>query len=278
MHGTEQSNAEPIRPKKGDKGLLGGGRKGKEGGKRGKKGKKEEKKRKNWNFSWFWPFFGIFLQFSAFFTSFGDKKSILSCFWCILLKYRLGKKRKNGNILQFLAIFYVNFSISPLFQWWKIHFPCFWCILCKIKLQKEEKIEKEWQIFIIFVHFIKIQTCFLDYLTKYVSIGLPQRVRHAGRGLLLLRTPCPIPFGTNPFPQLVNVFPDYALRTSLGTFSILLHLFWYIFTQNRPWKSSDDIQKTENHLLICWLQYINNVWGIYYMIVKCWLYRGFTFL
>ena len=29
---------------------------------------------------------------------------------------------------------------------------------------------------------------------------------------------------TNPFPELVVIFPDYALRTSLGTFSILLTL------------------------------------------------------
>ena len=29
-------------------------------------------------------------------------------------------------------------------------------------------------------------------------------------------------FETNPFPELVVIFPDYALRTSLGTFSILL--------------------------------------------------------
>ena len=43
-------------------------------------------------------------------------------------------------------------------------------------------------------------------------------------------TPGPVPFGTcicstcwdHPFPLLVVIFPDYALRTSLGTFSILL--------------------------------------------------------
>ena len=27
---------------------------------------------------------------------------------------------------------------------------------------------------------------------------------------------------TNPFPELVVIFPDYTLRTSLGSFSILL--------------------------------------------------------
>ena len=44
------------RPKKGDKGLLGGGRKGKEGGK-GEEGKKGGEKEKKWEFSCFLPFF-----------------------------------------------------------------------------------------------------------------------------------------------------------------------------------------------------------------------------
>ena len=47
---------------------------------------------------------------------------------------------------------------------------------------------------------------------------------------LVLRTPGPVPLGlayvllveTNPFPELVIIFPDYALRISIGTFSILL--------------------------------------------------------
>ena len=56
-----------------------------------------------------------------------------------------------------------------------------------------------------------------------------RRVWHADRGRLLLWTPGPVPLGlayvllveTNPFSELV-VFMDYALRKSLGTFSILL--------------------------------------------------------
>ena len=59
-----------------------------------------------------------------------------------------------------------------------------------------------------------------------VSIEHLRRVWHADRGRLLLRTPGPVPLGlayallveTNPsFSE-----PDYALRISLGTFSIFL--------------------------------------------------------
>ena len=54
---------------------------------------------------------------------------------------------------------------------------------------------------------------------------------HAGRGRLLHCSPAgPVPLGlayvllveNNPFSELVVIFPDYALRISLGTFSILL--------------------------------------------------------
>ena len=63
-----------------------------------------------------------------------------------------------------------------------------------------------------------------------VSIEHLRRVWHADRGRLLLRKPGPAPLGlayvlraeTNPFPELAFIFPDYALRISLGTFSILL--------------------------------------------------------
>ena len=62
-----------------------------------------------------------------------------------------------------------------------------------------------------------------------VSIEHLRRVWHADRGRLLLRTPRPVPLGlaylllveTNLLHELI--FPDYALRISLGTFSILLH-------------------------------------------------------
>ena len=65
-----------------------------------------------------------------------------------------------------------------------------------------------------------------------VSIEHLQRLWHANRGRLLLRTPGPVPLGlayvllveTNPFSELVVIFPDYALRISLGTFSILIFI------------------------------------------------------
>ena len=65
-----------------------------------------------------------------------------------------------------------------------------------------------------------------------------QLVLHADRGRLFLRTPGPVPFGlayvllveTNPFYELV-IFPDYALRISLGTFSILLYMIVNIIPQ-----------------------------------------------
>ena len=54
---------------------------------------------------------------------------------------------------------------------------------------------------------------------------------HADRGRLLLRTPGPVSLGlayvllveTNPFPNVI--LPAYALRISLGTFSILPLIF-----------------------------------------------------
>ena len=71
----------------------------------------------------------------------------------------------------------------------------------------------------------------LDLLPNFeVSIEHLRRMWNADRGRLLLRTPCPVPLGlayvllveTNPFSELVVIFPDYALRIPLGTFSILL--------------------------------------------------------
>ena len=64
-----------------------------------------------------------------------------------------------------------------------------------------------------------------------VSIEHLRRVWHADRGRLLLRTPSLVPFGLayvllvedQSFSELVVILPDYALRISLGTFSILLH-------------------------------------------------------
>ena len=69
-----------------------------------------------------------------------------------------------------------------------------------------------------------------------VSIEHLRRVWHADRGSLLLRTPGQVPLGlayvllveTNPFSELV-IFPDYALRISLGTFWILLLLLVVFF-------------------------------------------------
>ena len=56
-----------------------------------------------------------------------------------------------------------------------------------------------------------------------------QRVLHADRGRLLIRTPGPVPLElayvllveTNPFSELVVIFTDYALRIFLGIFSML---------------------------------------------------------
>ena len=59
-----------------------------------------------------------------------------------------------------------------------------------------------------------------------------RRVWHADRVRLLLQIPDPFRFGlafiyvllveTNAFPELIVIFPDYALRTPLGTLLILL--------------------------------------------------------
>ena len=62
-----------------------------------------------------------------------------------------------------------------------------------------------------------------------VSIEYLRRVLHAGRGRLLLLTPCPVPLRTciystcwdQSFSELVVILPDCALRISFGTFSIL---------------------------------------------------------
>ena len=62
-----------------------------------------------------------------------------------------------------------------------------------------------------------------------VSIEHLRRMWHADRGCLLLRTPGPVPLGLayvstccdQSFSKLVVILPDYALRISLGTFSIL---------------------------------------------------------
>ena len=62
-----------------------------------------------------------------------------------------------------------------------------------------------------------------------VSIEHLRRVWHADRGRLLLSDTWSCPFGTcicstcwdQSFSELVIIFPDYALRISLGTFSIL---------------------------------------------------------
>ena len=69
-----------------------------------------------------------------------------------------------------------------------------------------------------------------------VSIEHLRRVWHADMGRLLLRTPGDVPLGlayvliveTNPFAELIVTFTDYALRISLGTFSILPFKCWYI--------------------------------------------------
>ena len=67
-----------------------------------------------------------------------------------------------------------------------------------------------------------------------------RRVWHADRGRLLLRTHGPVTLGlayvllveTNPFSELVVIFPDYALRISLGTFSI-----FHMWPRQSTWSS-----------------------------------------
>ena len=83
-------------------------------------------------------------------------------------------------------------------------------------------------------HFVSLSLVFTSYWIWHdwikVSMGLLQREWHANRERLLLRTPGPVPLGlayvllveTNPFCAIVVIFSDYALRISLGTFSILL--------------------------------------------------------
>ena len=74
-----------------------------------------------------------------------------------------------------------------------------------------------------------------------VSIVHLRRIWNANRGRLLLCIPGPFLFGTymhvfllfetNPFPEVVVIFPDYVLRTSHGTFALLLmqniSIFYY---------------------------------------------------
>ena len=73
-------------------------------------------------------------------------------------------------------------------------------------------------------------TFYLYVITEYRFPSGIATDGHADRGRLLLRTPGPVSLTlayvllveTNPFPELVVIFPDYALRIPLGTFSILL--------------------------------------------------------
>ena len=75
----------------------------------------------------------------------------------------------------------------------------------------------------------------------------------ADRGLLLIRTPSPVPLRTcicstcwdQPFRRTCRYFPDYALRTSIGTFSIL---FGHSFTFT---KYSVHFKYTKKLLLRC---------------------------
>ena len=84
--------------------------------------------------------------------------------------------------------------------------------------------------YLILFYFILFRP-FTDFWV--VSIEHLRRVCNVDRGRLLIRRPGPVPLGlayvllveTNPFPELVVIFPDYDLRISLGTFSILLYCF-----------------------------------------------------
>ena len=77
------------------------------------------------------------------------------------------------------------------------------------------------------------------------------RVWYADRGRLLLRTPGHAPLGipyvlfveTNPFSELVVTFQDYALRISLGTFTILLFTKLAIYSEIYEWRLSSKLLK-----------------------------------
>ena len=106
--------------------------------------------------------------------------------------------------------------------------------------------------------FTEFWEAFIEYL---------RRVWHADRGRLLLRTPGPVPLGlayvllveTNPFSELVVIFPDYAFRISLGTFLILPLSFtnqWYektyiILTIGKPCNNAFKLCFTKLSFLFC---------------------------
>ena len=102
---------------------------------------------------------------------------------------------------------------------------------------------------------------------------------HADRERLLLRTPGPVPLGlayvllveTKPFSELVIIFPDYALRTSLGTFSInCITSIFYITQRNTLQeyiqKSKDNIvckrQPNCNCHLMCVKSKVKSFWNV----------------
>ena len=82
------------------------------------------------------------------------------------------------------------------------------------------------------------------------------------------------------FPNLSIVFSGLCTFKILRYFLLILLLI-HIYAKKQTMESSNDIQKTKNHLM-CWSQYIDIVWRIFKslispaLIVKCWLYWGFT--
>ena len=80
-----------------------------------------------------------------------------------------------------------------------------------------------------------------------VSIEHLRRVWHADGWRLLLRTPAPVPFWTcicstccdQFFSRTCRYFPDYAIWTSLCTFSILLQILSLFYFTNSHWRSLD---------------------------------------
>ena len=104
-----------------------------------------------------------------------------------------------------------------------------------------------WSDFVTNSAFYRILRGFLEHL---------RRVWLADRGRLLLRTPGPVPLGlvyvllveTNPFSELVVIFPDYLLQISLGTFSIFLskELLAWSFTLI---ESTKQLRQSEFHFI-----------------------------
>ena len=91
------------------------------------------------------------------------------------------------------------------------------------------------------VHFPVLTSYWIWHDCIKVSIGHLQRVWHANRGRLLLRTPGPVPYGieyfllveTNPFPNLSLFYRTmlFEYLSVLSRFCLLTFLTFYLIVQ-----------------------------------------------